>query len=147
MTSPAPIREPKKLDQLHPKKVKTAHYPHSSLVKVSVQIRAKVKNSCSDKGQGHTLILSSACVIWNIIIHNKKVSALPAGKIISKWVESLEDNLIKIRSLRSLLKDLMKPHTKVKSCDLSIMHDHNAMRRHKLSSDWINTHMTKQGFR
>ena len=55
-------------------------------------------------------------------------------------------NLIKIRSLRSLLKDLMKPHIKVKYGDLSIMHDHIVMPRHKLSADWLNTNVTKQGF-
>ena len=51
-------------------------------------------------------------------------------------------NLIKIRSLRSLLKDLTKPHIIVKSGDLSIMHDSNVMPRCKLSSDWLNTHVT-----
>ena len=56
-------------------------------------------------------------------------------------------NLIKIRFFGPQLKDLMKPHTKVKSCDLSIMHDNNFMPRCKLSSDWLNTHVTEQGFR
>ena len=55
-------------------------------------------------------------------------------------------NLIKIRSFCLQLKDLTKPHTKVKSCDLSIMHDNNVMLRPKLSSDWLNTHLTKRGF-
>ena len=40
----------------------------------------------------------------------------------------------------------MIPHKKVKSGDLSIMHDRNVMPRHKLSSDWINTHVTNMGF-
>ena len=40
----------------------------------------------------------------------------------------------------------MKHHIKVKSGDLSIMHDHIVMPRLKLSSDWLNTHVTKQGF-
>ena len=40
----------------------------------------------------------------------------------------------------------MKHHMKVKSGDLSIMHDHIVMPRLKLSSDWLNTHVTKQGF-
>ena len=47
-----------------------------------------------------------------------------------------------IRSLSSLLKDVKKPHTKVKSSDLSIMRDNNVMPRHKLSSDWLETHVT-----
>ena len=51
-----------------------------------------------------------------------------------------------IRSLTSLQKDLTKPHIKVKSGDLSIMHDHIVMPRRKLSSDWLNTYVTKQGF-
>ena len=34
-------------------------------------------------------------------------------------------SIIKIRSFRSLLKDLTESHIKVKSGDLSIMHDHN----------------------
>ena len=50
-------------------------------------------------------------------------------------------NLIKIRSFDTLLKDLTKPHTKVKSGDLSIMHNSNVMPRRKLSSDWLNTHV------
>ena len=53
---------------------------------------------------------------------------------------------IKIRSHRLLLKELMKPHIKVKSGELFIMHDHIVMPRRKLSSDWLNTHVTKQGF-
>ena len=40
-----------------------------------------------------------------------------------------------IHSLRLLLKDLTKLHAKVKSGDLSIMHDNNVMPRLKLSSD------------
>ena len=59
----------------------------------------------------------------------------------------MDNNLIKIRSLKSLLKDLTKPHIKVKSGDLSIMHDHTFMPRRKLSSDWLNTNVTKLGFR
>ena len=51
-----------------------------------------------------------------------------------------------VLSLRLLQKDLTKPYTKVKSGDLSIIHDHNVMLRHKLSSDWLNTHVTEQGF-
>ena len=54
-------------------------------------------------------------------------------------------NLIKIRSPRSLLKDPTKPH--IKFGDLSIMHDHIVMPRCKLFSDWLNTYVTKQGFR
>ena len=50
-----------------------------------------------------------------------------------------------IRSLRLLLKDLTKPHTKVKSGDLSIMHDNNVMPRGKLSSDWLKTNVTEKG--
>ena len=60
--------------------------------------------------------------------------------------EVYKQNIIKIRSLRSLLKDLTKPHIKVKSGDLSFMHDHNVMPRHKLSFDWLNSHVTEQGF-
>ena len=56
-------------------------------------------------------------------------------------------NLIKIGSFSSPLKDLTKSHIKVKSGDLSIMHDHNVMPRGKLSSDWLSTHVTEQGFR
>ena len=52
-----------------------------------------------------------------------------------------------MRSLRSLLKDLTKTHTKVKSDDLSIMHDNNVMPRRKLSPDWLNTHVTEEEFR
>ena len=48
-----------------------------------------------------------------------------------------------IRSLRFLLKDLTKPHTKVKSGDLSIMHDNKVMPRGKLFSDWLKTNMEK----
>ena len=51
--------------------------------------------------------------------------------------------LIRIRSLRSLLKNLTKPYIKVKSRDLSIMHDHVVMRRRKLSYNWLNTHVIK----
>ena len=54
-------------------------------------------------------------------------------------------NLIKIRSLRSLLKDPTKPH--IKSGDLSIMHDHIVMPRRMLFSDWLNTHVPKQGLK
>ena len=50
-------------------------------------------------------------------------------------------NLIKIISLRSLLKDPTKPRIKVISGDLSIMHDHIVMPKRKLSSDWLNTHV------
>ena len=61
-------------------------------------------------------------------------------------------NLIKIRSFDPLhyiaTKGLMKPHTKVKSGDLSIMHhDKNVMPRPKLSSDKLKNHMTIQEFR
>ena len=42
-----------------------------------------------------------------------------------------------IRSLRSLLKDLTKSLTKVKSGDLSIL------TRRKLSFDWLLTHVTE----
>ena len=56
-------------------------------------------------------------------------------------------NLIKIRSFGPQVKDQTKPHTKVKSCDLYIMHDDNVMLRRKLSSDWLNTYVTEQGFR
>ena len=52
-------------------------------------------------------------------------------------------NLIKISSTRSLLKDLKKSNIKIKSGDLSIMHEHNVMPRRKLSSDWLNTHVTE----
>ena len=41
----------------------------------------------------------------------------------------------------------MKPHTKVKSGDRSIMHDNNIMPTRKLSPDWLNTHVTEEGFR
>ena len=58
----------------------------------------------------------------------------------------LNVNLIKIRSFGPLLKDPTKPHTKVKSSDLSTMHDNNVVPRRKLSSDCINTHVTEQGF-
>ena len=59
-------------------------------------------------------------------------------------------SLIKIRSLSlnpsftllHVLKDQTKSLTKVKSCDLSIMHDNNVMLRHKLSFDWLKTYMT-----
>ena len=54
--------------------------------------------------------------------------------------------LFTIRSFGPL-KDLTKPHTKVRSCDPSIMHDDNVMPMRKLSSDWLNTHVTEQGFR
>ena len=53
----------------------------------------------------------------------------------------MKHNLIKIRSLRSLLKDLTKSHIKVKSGE-----NHNVMPRRKLSSDWLNTHVTEKGF-
>ena len=56
----------------------------------------------------------------------------------------LKLNLL-VRSLRSL-KDLTKPHTKVKSGDFSIMYNDNFMQRRKLSSDWLSTHMNEQGF-
>ena len=59
----------------------------------------------------------------------------------------IRHNVIKIRSFRSLLKDLTKSHIKVKSGDLSIMHDHYVMPRRKLFSDWLSTHVTEQGFR
>ena len=48
-------------------------------------------------------------------------------------------NLIQIRSFGPL-------HKKVKSGDLSIMHDRNVMPRCKLSFDWLNSHVT-EGFR
>ena len=54
-------------------------------------------------------------------------------------------NLIKIRSFGPL--NITKPYTKFKSSDLSIMHNNNVVPRRKLSSDWLNTHMTEQGFR
>ena len=63
------------------------------------------------------------------------------------WQVVMRSNLIKIRSLKSLLRDLTNPHIKVKSGDLSIMHDNTITPRRKLSSDWLNTHGTKQGFR
>ena len=66
---------------------------------------------------------------------------------IIKFSGSQRINLIKMRSLRSLLKDLTKSLIEVKSGDLSIMHDYNVMPRRKLSSDWLNTHVTEQGFR
>ena len=50
-----------------------------------------------------------------------------------------------IHSLRSLLKDLTKSLTNVKSGDLSIMQDKNVMPRRKLSSDWLKTHVTEEG--
>ena len=60
------------------------------------------------------------------------------------------NNLIKIRSfdphLRSLLKNLTKSHTEVKSGDLSIMHDSNVMPRPKLSSDGLFRLVTEHGF-
>ena len=37
--------------------------------------------------------------------------------------------------------------TKVKSCDLSIMHDNSVMPTRKMSSDWLKTYVTEQGFR
>ena len=37
----------------------------------------------------------------------------------------------------------MKPYTKVKSGDLSIMFDNNVLPRRKLSSDWLKTHVTE----
>ena len=40
----------------------------------------------------------------------------------------------------------MKSLTKVKSGDLSIMHDNNVMPRRKLSSDWLKTCVTEEGF-
>ena len=49
-----------------------------------------------------------------------------------------------IHSLRSLLKDLTKSLTNVKSGDLSIMQDKNVMPRRKLSSDWLKTHVTEE---
>ena len=49
-----------------------------------------------------------------------------------------------IFSLRSLLKHLTKPHTKIKSGDLSIMHNSNVLPRRKLSSHWLKTHVTEQ---
>ena len=56
---------------------------------------------------------------------------------IKNVVNLLIYNLIKINSLicslRSLLKDLKNPHSKVKSGDLSIMHDSNVMPRRKSS--------------
>ena len=60
----------------------------------------------------------------------------------------VEINLFKIRSFRSLLKDLTKPNTKVKSGDLCSMHDRNVMPMRMLSSDWLYTctHVTEKGF-
>ena len=59
-------------------------------------------------------------------------------------------NLIKIRSFDPLpqiaTKGSNKLHIKVKSGNLSIMHDHNVMLRRKLSSGWLNTHVNEQGF-
>ena len=61
------------------------------------------------------------------------------------------NNLIKldplVRSIRSLLKDLTKPHTKVNlvtflSCMIPMY-----MPRPQLSLDWLNVHVTEQGFR
>ena len=51
-----------------------------------------------------------------------------------------------ISSLKLLQNDLSKPQAKVKSGDLSIMHDDNIMLRCKLSSDWLEIHVTEQGF-
>ena len=46
-------------------------------------------------------------------------------EIVTTVSEGLQNfNLIKFRSPRLLLKDLTKPHIKVKSGDLSIMHDY-----------------------
>ena len=56
-------------------------------------------------------------------------------------------NLIKIRSFDPLALIATKGHTKVKSGDLSIMHDNNVMPMRKLSPDWLNTHVTEEGFR
>ena len=63
-------------------------------------------------------------------------------------------NLIKFRSFDPLPQTATKgsnkpppPHTEVKSGDLSIMHDSNDMPRRKLPSEWLNTHVTEQGFR
>ena len=48
--------------------------------------------------------------------------------------------------LRSLLKNLTKSHTEVKSGDLSIMHDSNVMPRPKLSSVGLFRLVTEHGF-
>ena len=52
-----------------------------------------------------------------------------------------------ICSLRSILKDLPKPHIKVKYSDLYIMHDNILMLRRKLPYDRLKIHVTDLGFR
>ena len=54
-------------------------------------------------------------------------------------------NLIKIRSF-DLLPEITKHHTKVKSGDLTIMHDNIVQLKCKLSSDWLKIHVTEQEF-
>ena len=72
-----------------------------------------------------------------------KLSILNILKLTVLMICRYVHNVIKIisydRSLRLLLKDLMKPHIKVKSGDLSIRHDHNVMPMHIKLSDWLNT--------
>ena len=51
--------------------------------------------------------------------------------------------LLKLDPLDRFLR-ILRNHIKVKSGDLSIKHDHIVMLRRKLSSDWLNTHVTKR---
>ena len=91
-------------------------------------------------------LLVVACSLHRAPYHHLP---LPPFNTQSIHIEN-QPNLIKlrssVRSRRSLLKDLTKPHIKLKSGDLSIKHVHNVMSRCKLRSDWLNTHVTEQGF-
>ena len=59
--------------------------------------------------------------------------------------EQILINLTEIRSFDPLPE--IATCTKVKGCDLSIMHNNSVMPTRKLSSDWLKTYVTEQGFR
>ena len=84
------------------------------------------------------LEMTIVCTKWSVLM----VKTNPKSQNWLIWLNL--DPLV--RSLKSLLMDLTKPHTKFKSGDLSIMHDNNVMPRRKLSSDWLSTHVNEQGF-
>ena len=57
---------------------------------------------------------------------------------------SLSDFKTSVKVIQYITYIHKMTHIKVKSGDLSIMHDHIVMQRHKLSSDLLNNHVTKQ---
>ena len=67
-----------------------------------------------------------------LCIHHKVVLSFLRVKGIANKYRVCVCNLNKLRSLTSLLKNLTKSLTKVKSCDISIIYDNNVMPRRNI---------------